>query len=656
MVGIAAACLSAFASAPVFPNFGVWFQSEPVITALFTGASICALGVAFFAYSTPEIARHALWHPMVVIPILVSLWSWVAPMPMGARTLPFFGTPQLGLGGAWFLSLGIMTAGARCLLSMPSQTRNSTWFVVTIIIITLCVVLSDFFVLDGWRPYNFSDYFAFHGLYLWIITACWRPHLTWLRWGGLLIGATIILTSRNLTGSIALFAAIFSYFAARYFLRHVTDITVRRMAAFGIVVLAILTPVGVYYAHHVGFPDFVSIDTVGTFKSRSLLLETVLHTIIQNPGSLLTGNGWGSLSEHIFTQIPLDQTAALSPPPALRQKIFFWDGLWLLHFHTHNELAEHLFSGGLPSLVLWLGYLAALPLTATKEKLPAAIGLSVGYVLISSMWFQMPGGLPLMAMAVAGLGREEARQFTAPLKYAKLTVVFSMLAGVILAASSIISFNYGTAAAKQVERNFIPSANSDPLLCGPDSPTLGASLAQFSELMKTFAMGNIDLLRKGKKLKAWRYERMDDFLCRADEIMAQDGPLSIGVRGLTMRSDFAFAPQPLASNVFEKRLYSGWDKNINWVLSRAPLRTDLAVPYLSWLLGQGDEPRALALSEHILSTNPNDPVGLWFSGVVLLNDMSKRYNALQRLKDALQNGLEKVMPIEPELKAKLIRP
>ena len=659
--GMIAACLSAFASIPLLPNFGVWFQAEPVILALFASATICALGLALLAYRAPMIVWNALWHPLVAIPVLVSLWSWAAPTALGGMDLPFFGTPQLGLGGAWFLSLAIMTAGARCLLSLPNQTRRLAGFVLTMISITLCVVIANSLALGDWRPYNFGDYLAFHGLYIWIITACWLPQIKWLRWGGLLIGLIIILISKNLTASIAFFAAILSIFVIMYLERFWTGTTLRRVTALGIGVVAILTPVGIYYAHRIGFPDFVSFETVATFKSRSLLLDTVLSTIMRVPENLLTGFGWGSLSESIYMQIPLDQTTVVSPSAMQSRDLFFWDGLWMGHFHTHNEMAEHLYSGGVPSAVLWLGYLIALPLTAAKGNLRAVVGFSVGYVLLSSMWFQMPGGLPLMAMAVAGLGagkpppaKKPAVNFATRSKLSlTLPMALPAIAFVIMASTSTMSYVYGSASAKQVERNFIPAPASAPPLCGLNSPVLGPSLTHFSELMKVFAMGNIEMLREGEQLETWRYARMDDYLCRADELMAQNGPLSIGVRGLTMRSDFAFAPLPLTHGTFEKRLFTGWDKNLMWVLSRAPSRTDLGAPYLSWLLAKGDEPRILQISEQMLATNPNDPVGLWFSGIVLLNDTNRVADAVQRLKRALKNDLEKIMPVEADLKIKL---
>ena len=53
--------------------------------------------------------------------------------------------------------------------------------------------------------------------------------------------------------------------------------------------------------------------------------------------------------------------------------------------------------------------------------------------------------------------------------------------------------------------------------------------------------------------------------------------------------------------------------------------------------------------KHILRLNPNDPVGLWFKGLSLLNDPSKTEQGINALKRALDNGIERLMPIEEEL-------
>jgi len=651
MGGLGAATLSAFASIPVLPDLGVWFQSEPVTASLFASASICAAGLAVQAQGSPGLVKRAFWHPLVMIPILVSLWSWLAPMPMMAGAGSFFGSPQLGLGGAWFLSLGVMTAGARCLLLGGLPAKTLMWFAGVIFAMTLILVGLDRLAVGGWRPYNFSDYLAFHGLYLWIIAAGWFSSSPGLRRGGFVVGAIIIFSSGNLTGSLAFVAALFSILAVRFVDPYVSDQMLRKLAAVALGTMAVLLPVGIYVSQFVDFPDFVSFDTVATFKSRALMLGTVLEAMVGEPTRLLTGYGWGGLPELLFSQIPLDQTVAIRPVAALRQEVFFWDALWLLQFHTHNELVEQILSGGLPSAALWLAYLVLIPLTAEGKNIPLAIGFSVGYVLLSSMWFQMPGGLPLMAMAVAGLTAKKGPSPRLASSRPRMISVLPAGAFLALAGAAVVAVVYGRAAAHEVGRNFTPSTALDRPLCGPDSPVLGARLAQFSQLMKTFATANIDRLRKGKILEPWRYERLDDFLCRADQLMSLGGPLSVGVRGLTLRSDFAFAPQPIGNEAFAKRIYSGWDKNVRWVLSQAPRRTDLAVPYLSWLLGRGEESRVLDITTGMLDNNREDPIGLWFSGVVLLNDVEKTTEAVQRLKRALRNGLEKIMPVETRLKA-----
>lgn len=655
--GLAVACLAGFASLPIMPMVGVWYQSTPVTGALFAGAALCAGGLALAAFSTPQAAKLALWHPLVAIPVLISLWSWAAPAYTGAAIQSFFGAPQIGLGGAWFLSLAVMTGGARYIFNAPSAPRHKLVSALAVIALVsaLAIITSDLWAPGGWRPFFFSDYLAFHALYIWVIAAFWLPHAKWSAWIGLILCGVIIFSTGNRTAYGALIFAVASLFAIQYLQSRFSASTLRRLSTWGIGLMALLTPVGIYFLHRVGLPDSVPHDIIYTFKSRSLLLETVIFGIINNPAMVLTGIGWGNFSELVFSQIPIDQTAIWAPAAARAGDDYLWEALWQLHFHTHNELAEHLASGGIPSLALWLGYLVLVPLLAAQEKRATAVAFTVGYVLLSAMWFQMPGGLALMAIAVAGLGSKPCVPPAAEPSPSRRpwSAAFAAAAFLTLAASSATTFKNGYTAAQNVERNFAPNSTFVQPFCGGDAPAVGAGLTEFSELMKSFATSNIDRLRAGKDVEAWRFKRLDDYLCRADELMAQGGPLSVGVRALTLRSDFAFPPKPLKQKDFEARLYSGWDKNVNWVLTRAPSRTDLALPYLSWLLGKGAEAQALQLSEHMLKANPADPVGLWFSGVVLLNDISTKSEGIQRLKQALHNNIEKIMPVEPDLKAQL---
>lgn len=652
--GLTVACLAGFASLPIMPMVGVWYQSSPVVGALFAGAALCTGGLALAAFSAPQAVILALRHPLVVIPVVISLWSWAAPAYTGAAVQSFFGAPQIGLGGAWFLSLAVMTGGARYVLYCLDQ-KWANILVGIALASALAIVASDLWAPGGWRPFFFSDYLAFHALYIWVIATYWLPHARWSAWIGLILCGVIVFSTGNRTAYGAFIVAVASLFTVQYLQSRFSAASLRRLSVWGIGLLAVLTPVGIYYLHRIGLPDSVPHDIIYTFKSRSLLLETVIFGIINNPAMLLTGIGWGNFSELVFSQIPIDQTAIWAPAAARAGDDYLWEALWQLHFHTHNELTEHLASGGLPSLALWLTYLVLVPLLAPQEKLATAIAFTVGYVLLSAMWFQMPGGLALMAMAVTGLGPKPHVPAAAEPSPSRRpwSAVFAALAFLTLAATSATTFMNGYTAAQNVERNFAPNSTFIQPFCGGDAPTVGAGLTEFSELMKSFATSNIDLLRAGKDVEAWRFKRLDDYLCRADELMAQGGPLSVGVRALTLRSDFAFPPNPLKQKDFEARLYSGWDKNVTWVLTRAPSRTDLALPYLSWLLAKGAEAQALQLSDHMLKANPADPVGLWFSGVVLLNDISTKSEGIQRLKRALHNNIEKIMPVEPDLKAQL---
>ena len=58
----------------------------------------------------------------------------------------------------------------------------------------------------------------------------------------------------------------------------------------------------------------------------------------------------------------------------------------------------------------------------------------------------------------------------------------------------------------------------------------------------------------------------------------------------------------------------------------------------------------LALASRILAADRGDPVGLWFSGTVLIATPETAAEGITRMRRALDLGLERVMPVDAALK------
>ena len=109
--GGAVICLSFFIFIPALQPFafGIWYQSEPVVAALFAcggAATLCLAAMAVLGYPV----TGALTHPLTLVTGALAVWSaaasFTAPLPL--RSL--MGPPQTGEGVLWQVSLTALTA------------------------------------------------------------------------------------------------------------------------------------------------------------------------------------------------------------------------------------------------------------------------------------------------------------------------------------------------------------------------------------------------------------------------------------------------------------------------------------------------------------------------------------------------------------------
>jgi hypothetical protein len=85
------------------------------------------------------------------------------------------------------------------------------------------------------------------------------------------------------------------------------------------------------------------------------------------------------------------------------------------------------------------------------------------------------------------------------------------------------------------------------------------------------------------------------------------------------------------------------------LIRRAPRRSDIAIPYFNHLLAVGREPEVLNFANLILARHDDDPVALWFSGIVLLGTEGTGAAGMRNLRRSLTFGIRNLMPIDDAL-------
>jgi len=94
-----------------------------------------------------------------------------------------------------------------------------------------------------------------------------------------------------------------------------------------------------------------------------------------------------------------------------------------------------------------------------------------------------------------------------------------------------------------------------------------------------------------------------------------------------------------------------WAAILKRYLDAAPHRSDIASAYIEWELRQGNLRTAMAAARALLQKDGDDPVGLWYAGIVMLaaNDPMARPEAISLMRRALRSGLERRIPINADV-------
>ena len=341
-----------FAAIPYFRLNGPYPQVDTQIIFL---NFLC--GLMFFYFSVRvflgKYRVELLSHPLIIISFLLAAVSLISSFLSGNLNNSFSGSPQIGQGTFWYLNLTIMSV-------IFSQVTNSKKmrFIIFINLLLVTVVVSFFTFFPNWKGipisfYYFTDYLCFYGVLTFIllttITKNFYIHLL----GFLILGIFFLFLDNRaaiiffITTSLA---AIF-YFTFEFIKKN--NITVKMksilfseiMFVFIIILISFLIfSSSIYFwSDDYSLPPHLK----GTFLDapivRGKIFETSLYSL-NNIKDLFIGNGWGLISDLLIEN--------MSP--------WQYDELRLgynLHFHTHNEIAEHLVSLGLTGALLFIVYM-----------------------------------------------------------------------------------------------------------------------------------------------------------------------------------------------------------------------------------------------------------------------------------------------------------
>ncbi|MDM8551292.1 O-antigen ligase family protein [Desulfobacterales bacterium HSG2] len=639
-----------FLALPPF-HIGVWFQSEPVIAGLHGVSALTTSGLLILLLANARRYSQVVRHPLILVSAALGIWSilisWFADVPV----LSWLGDPRHGEGAVWYLDMASLFAGGMILRGNQRLRRSLGWICLTAALtVTALTVYGSRNPGWPWSPYWFSDHLGFYGIFTALILMTnIQPNSVFGRVACLMAGSGIVLISSNRAAILLCLTLAPAVWGALHYLRRNMKKRVRVYAAAMVIAVPIILTAGVtLYGMHLSSTHPKGwIRSDSSLSSRYLQNRVILLSLQDKPSALITGHGWGHYADHLLAHAN-QESVFLGAEDRNRP-----DSLEREYFHSHNGFAEAILSAGMIGLALMWGILLALPCWCEDSRIPLAGTAAALMAGLSAVWFQLPGSVPFMALAWAGFCQPTPNPVRERRMASAGVILFFVLTFLIFLIQMYalgLTWHQGVRIRDTLARA---------------SRTAGVKV-KVRDLTACSGPGGIHFTRIFLKTAAQARENPSGFandtppllftFLEAHERMLSGGKkmsLRFHSSGLLVRGELAFS---LTHPVFARNApayLADWEEMLGSFLRRAPRRTDMAALYLLWLLREGEEQKMLRFANRILDREAADPVGLWFSGLALAAEPGKRYDGLKRLKQSIELGIERIIPVDPGIREQI---
>jgi hypothetical protein len=614
---------------------GAWPESEAVTCAVLAGAALCLFGQAMgAAWGKSSCAWRS---PLVILPLVLAGWS---ALSAGFATFPgtaLLGAPQNGLGAAWFVAQAAFTAAA---LEVRQHRRALDLLAALAALTTGIAVFCNLRHLPWLQPllvkhglqvkiplFSFNEHLAYPAMALAAIGAGqWAENKR--RWAAVLlaVAAVALVASRNRTAMAAAAVivplAVMAWLYCGFGLRHWQIARRPRrttiLAAIAVTVVAVVPLLAIHFADLSQAPF--------SLLSRQILMKVLDPSLFESPTSVVFGHGWGHYQEFLARNVAGTGVSLFTAS----KTGLAWADLTRDEFHSHNALLEAFFSTGLPGAILTLAIPVAVVAMAAQGRKGIALAFVLGWIAVDSMWFSLPSMLAVQALAVAALGGDRPEADNLPRQsWGAAALCLALSIALVGAAGWQRHQSQGLDAVRDcLSGRAVDGCATLPIPTDPRGSDLGlaALLGDTADSPRSPMLARV--LAEGQRR------------CRLGCAL----PLSIALANRHVESAFASPPAADFSP-------AAWQEEEERIIRRAPGRLDLLTPYLNWLVTVGDEATARKILAEAAQADAGHPVVLWFAGALLINhgaDGQRRGLAMMR--DALDKGLERFMPVPEDLK------
>ena len=634
---------------------GIWLQTEPDMTAMFT---LTGLDAAWMAYGLVRgrllilSAPSKLW----LVAMAWVLWQLVPTLLAENPYKSWFGPVEMGEGMAWHLASLLITLKT---IPLWQDARLRGIAVATAALVlgveSLMHVLfsqrTNVYIPGVWIPAQWGAYLAFMAGYFWVMVMAGGYVRRPAAYGILLFFMIdVIIVSYNKTAialmPLALLVSLGFYLYGR---KQGVEKTLPTKGLRMLVVLACLVPnawIGLtvmYQSEDTGEVTdslFHLSHKDGSLGSRVGLNQVAAWAMKEEPRRWVIGGGWGDFNDTMFKYALVDGVRMYYKGER-KPNWAFVDGN---AYHSHCQPLEALLALGIIGCLLWF----ALPITAILT-VPGRMFWQVAPVLVvinavGFMWFQLPQCVPMAGMmwgALCVACRESeaggSRRRGVPLA---LLMSLAVVVMTLTAMEQYRAMQYGdrlfkgtrTHDAKDFPREWILT----DLLRGGDRlrvSVMGYALSLDKE------NGDFDM-----RQHEWYKHMMD----AADAMMASPhtGPRS---RYLPLWMEYKLLLN-LGYPIFEdlgNRALADIRFSVVTVAKNAPWRDDIASFYFLNIeeVTHGDKKLQEDIYRELLATAPNHRSAKWLLGHILLEKPGSKAEGEALIREAVAAQVERIYPI-----------
>jgi len=320
---------------------------------------------------------------------------------------------------------------------------------------------------------------------------------------------------------------------------------------------------------------------LATLVSRGSIVR-VLFEHLSNFQALLFGYGWGSISELLIS--------------SFTPEVFYQINTGnRVHFHTHNELFEHIFSIGVLGGLLYIIYTYYVFKFAFKKGISLAF-VWLLYFCINAFWFQWISNIVIQALLLGLLidWKDTYFNYYWINKYKKL--FFTKFSFIICLFGLFLFMFYGAYIGFYTAYNHKTSFRSNDLIdiaktsetygnCSKKIDDYGKGGLQFTQKFNGYNNYYKDQVFLYGKLNETDYDVLEWYLCASNEIINKDKAsielINVHINILSMLS---ILPGELGIISREKnKVYMDlWEDKLTLLLFLAPKRGDQATPLISY--------------------------------------------------------------------------